>query len=66
MCDRIQRHIRSASYKEVPPPPPPPVGTDCVKQYITSWEAPGEDSQPPEDEVERFHVKKVVMLAGKN
>ena len=57
MCDRIQRHIRSASYKEVPPPPP--LGTDCVKQYITSWET-------PEDEVERFHVKKVVMLAGKN
>ena len=64
MCDRIQRHIRSASYKELKYPPP--LGTDCVKQYITSWETPGEDSQPPEDEVERFHVKKVVMLAGKN
>ena len=65
MCDRIQRHIRSASYKEEQTPPLP-LGTDCVKQYITSWETPGEDSQPPEDEVERFHVKKVVMLSGKN
>ena len=24
------------------------------------------DSQPPEDEAGRFHVKKVVMLAGEN
>ena len=37
-----------------------------VSLYITSWETLSEDSQPPEDEVGRFHVRKrVVMLAGK-
>ena len=37
-----------------------------VSLYITSWETPSEDSQPREDEVGIFHVrKKVMMLAGK-
>ena len=39
--------------------------SQLIKGHDTSWETPGEESEPPEDEAGRFHVKKMVMLAGK-